>query len=77
MADEIKQTDLIRVAVEQAAPTVRCADCLGVLRLKRGRCTGKWFWVHVTGADCVNYSVAHAIFFATREEAEAATEVFE
>lgn len=71
-----EQADQLRVAVEKAAPTVRCADCGGVLHLRRGRCTGKFFWVHTTNAECVNYRVEHAIFFDSREEAMKAEEVF-
>ena len=73
----MNQADEIRVAVEKAAPTVRCAECNGVLHLRRGRATGKYFWVHRTNANCVWYSVAHALFFETREEAEKAEEVFQ
>lgn len=72
-----EQAELIRVAVEQAAPTVRCAECGGVLHLRHGRVTGKWFWTHRTNAECVWYAVRHAIFFGSRDEAEKATEVFE
>lgn len=72
----MNQAEQIRAAVEQAAPARRCPECGDILRLRRGRVTAKWFWVHTPHANCVWFPVKRAVFFDTQEEAKKAERVF-
>ncbi len=55
-------------------PKVICEDCGHPLYLMFGRHSKKWFYGHVGLSGCFGN---RPIFFATREEAEQATAVFQ